>query len=714
MPASNIISNPAFYNIQAPSSGSAKTKSVILYANKFSGLPEQKMNDDLLALFSNPGFSLTDINLRAQLQHILDQYDGDNGPWYIDGINGTLHIHNRKIAKPTFTYRYQDENGEVLKVQVVTNWTTGSTSGTVASAISPDKNFDSLTYSDIKPDMTAAPKDMDKRLNPGAVWLPMDNVGRNNGTPPPQYDLIGPDGLVTPGGIDKASDMTRMGGTYKRTSSDNTPETIPGMEGANVKKALATKEIMENENNLQNVAQANQKESAYTNKAFSDMASDTDDINAKRLDLLAKDVGQAVNRAQVGEMGNLVEEGYNYICEHGAEAMKDLNPSVQEALRQNLNFNSEKWREVIPRTKGVRDFKVSSNSKSLSKNIGIGEGSYHSVVPKGQVDQNFSSVQEAREWMTSHNYISYNSTRGGTYKTYNKEMDELLGKALETAKGNSNSPNVVGNINLQVDADGNVTWTVRSAGTYAPVMSAVAFANYIYQRNKPGTGGSKMAQIQAYLNSMANRGKKAKHKEIEVQMIVVGRPLLKSGQYLYIGNIGKKYSGSWYIKTCIHQMDSNGYTCSLTLKKNGSHSGATLAINSSRGNGLSTNNLKPFKWVDNNGVEQWLYLNPIDMNYLKDKAAAGGDIEGDLVAIMAMKEGGDYGPNQGLRSYQNTRTIQLDAANDNPNDAKGVSFPASDKGQEYLKKVADDNTKLVNQKIDDGKNLSKAFQSKKK
>lgn len=70
-------------------------------------------------------------------------------------------------------------------------------------------------------------------------------------------------------------------------------------------------------------------------------------------------------------------------------------------------------------------------------------------------------------------------------------------------------------------------------------------------------------------NKALNHMRRARFREVEVQMQVVGRPSLVAPGMVKVFNIGQRYSGLWYIKTCIHQIESgSGYTTSLTLIKN--------------------------------------------------------------------------------------------------------------------------------------------------
>ena len=95
-----------------------------------------------------------------------------------------------------------------------------------------------------------------------------------------------------------------------------------------------------------------------------------------------------------------------------------------------------------------------------------------------------------------------------------------------------------------------------------------------------------------------------------------GRPSLESSQILIIDNIGRKWSGAWYIKKCTHMMDAgNGYTCQLELVRNGAKSGssttkATLNTKDMMANGQKKNATTSLgKDLDNNNGETGVQVN---------------------------------------------------------------------------------------------------------
>ena len=117
-----LMSNPAYNSIQSANMP-LEADFEVLYANPFCGEDPVPMSGELKKIFNDPNLTMTAPNFRAQLEQIMNQYDGDSGPWSVDGSDGLIVIHNKKLTSQTETlYRYQDENGEVLKIQITTNW----------------------------------------------------------------------------------------------------------------------------------------------------------------------------------------------------------------------------------------------------------------------------------------------------------------------------------------------------------------------------------------------------------------------------------------------------------------------------------------------------------------------------------------------------------------------------------------------------------------
>lgn len=69
-------------------------------------------------------------------------------------------------------------------------------------------------------------------------------------------------------------------------------------------------------------------------------------------------------------------------------------------------------------------------------------------------------------------------------------------------------------------------------------------------------------------NAAGNVGRGKKEKRLQAELRVVGNPTLESMQQIGIYNVGKKYSGPWYIKSVDHSFEfGQGYICDIELSK---------------------------------------------------------------------------------------------------------------------------------------------------
>lgn len=90
----------------------------------------------------------------------------------------------------------------------------------------------------------------------------------------------------------------------------------------------------------------------------------------------------------------------------------------------------------------------------------------------------------------------------------------------------------------------------------------------------------------------ANQARKLTEKKLQAKVILVGRPSLKTSQVITLKNVGKKWSGAWYIKKCTHKMEgSSGYTTELDLIRHKGVEGHEAAVQSnSHGHNTSGRN----------------------------------------------------------------------------------------------------------------------------
>ena len=82
---------------------------------------------------------------------------------------------------------------------------------------------------------------------------------------------------------------------------------------------------------------------------------------------------------------------------------------------------------------------------------------------------------------------------------------------------------------------------------------------------------------------VGNTGRTVTEKKLVVTMRVIGRPSLESSQIIHISNVGKKWSGDYYIKTCSHDMSPDmGYTCTLELNKKAEVESTTTKLSTTK------------------------------------------------------------------------------------------------------------------------------------
>lgn len=649
----DIISNPVFYAPQTTPQEGAETKSEILYANKFSGLDEVPMSGELLELFTDNALNLTDTNFRLQLQHILEEYDSENGPWYIDGVNGIIHIHNRKIAKSAFVYRYQDENGEVLRVQVTTNWTTGTTSGTVASSISRNKTKEIIRFDLPVPDFSIPVSENPMRRHRNAIWLEKDNVGRNIEGPghyPDYYRLshVDNEGRVIDDGVAgayAASQHYSMGGDILPLPN---PYEAQMAENIRVQQEFAAREARYDEIQASQNAGANVSRRNSARRLNSFIATEDEWVDQFYDNVMEEVQKGATTPEMAEERVNVVKKIYNG---------NPLTEAERRVANTQIWLDDPEVIAKIGKVEAPRSFTASFRQRGNS--VQPYTTLYYNYGTAGTV-VNATTIEDLSRQLQAHG-ITEGASNGWGKTTYQphqvlEDVQKVIRQANQSSRSNGGSAATrVGNIQVKINGDGTYTVKVQAIGTYAPVVTLTDIANFRKKRDTPGVGGSKRARALALVNSMRNRAKKTKHKEIEVQMLVVGRPSLCAGQYIDILNIGNRYSGQWYIKTCVHQLDSNGYTCSLTLKKNqATPQGKAMSLTRNPKGATQTTRYEVHTQAGN------LSLSATDLSYANRLALEGKQRSFQNFVYQAIwaQQNGQYG--EGLMRATNMQPVHMD------------------------------------------------------
>ena len=652
-----LISNPVFQAIQQPDSLGMSGKSTILYANKYSGVSPVEMENELLDTFRVTNLNLTGLNLREQLSQLLQGYDHKNGPWYIDGINNVIHIHNRRIAMPRFAYAYQQENGEVLSFQVKTNWVRGEVKATLASQLGKNKETD-IIHTEIPLEELKAPTEPKYSVHggfndyyykdPDVEPLKMYKTNVLNGKP-----MDGSWGGIierdkTFFGNDIASDNTRP--KEHLELSIKAPE-----EATDAAKWESSKE------------------------SYARGLVPQPDIERQVAEMKNQEILKELVTTESSELDSLIEQAKVSIAKSNSNP--DIHREFEKCLsiwREHpddpLEYMTEAQRVLWNRSINLGDhlgkygsfLNSHSFSHSSSVTLNHGPGSYdrgtNDLVKRAYyyneggtvIDIDFSSIRHKDDayktilnQLDKYGYSAQNQNLA-------KELALEYAKAWDTSVNGGRTPTIEkGSITIQQNSGGNldITFSIDDAvGNYGMDVTFGQFFDLVKRRDDPKEGGSVKARKQRVLNTIRNQMNAAKHKEIEIFLRVVGRPMLEANQYIHISNVGQKYSGVWYIKTCIHQLDSSGYTSSLTLVKNANYTNATnVSVNrDAKGNITATKEHK----VVGDGYE--LLISSIDhaalleAQRLDQAQHTTRNTREVLGNILAAQKEGNYDPNVGL------------------------------------------------------------------
>lgn len=189
------------------------------------------------------------------------------------------------------------------------------------------------------------------------------------------------------------------------------------------------------------------------------------------------------------------------------------------------------------------------------------------------------------QWVDPTTYTGNNTFRGtpkpwtafgGDYSD-RKEVRESVGRM-----GRDPQIKVLSNVDILKDSQYGGHYRIkvfRLANVKGVVESAQIVTDWLIRLSNPGYSSTGRITTSigtggfggSYIPSLTgNTGRTVTEKKLVVTMRVIGRPSLESSQIIHIGNVGEKWSGDYYIKTCSHNMSPDmGYTCTLELTKNG-------------------------------------------------------------------------------------------------------------------------------------------------
>lgn len=480
-----IISNKVYESLQVPTENTRTTTGKVLYANKYSGVAEVAMPEDLKALIDSD-FGLVGKNVLVQLEQKMKGYT--NGPWYVDSRDGVIYIHNRKFhEEPVCTYTYQGENGEVLRVSFATQEITKRVKAVLAPSLDPDSKDLSVLSTNI---------DEPEDKPPLALRPPVAQV----------------DNLMV-------SNITGNGFEDYR-SHPTTPTGVMDAWDAqlqyNMEKAAEYKKRVEE---YKAVGPVGAYEAGKQRK-FDEMS--TEEVRAT--------INQAVNE--------LPEDKKNAIKQvlRNSKNGKELEANLKKLLEYERYLFEDEDGMVFMVEEYVDPLDYDPEgyiSKQAGAGIASGINFQAGILPASE--RGFEALKKDPYTEVLSN-MEIDTTKGYGQGRYGKRVKVRHMKR----------------VNLEV-----------------PLYK-------LYHNLFSRYGGADKYAWAA--NANANGGLKQTEKRLVGQLQVVGRPMLATSQIIRIDNVGKRWSGLWYIKQCTHSMDAGqGYITNMELVKNNSKSGSVTS-----------------------------------------------------------------------------------------------------------------------------------------
>lgn len=513
-----VISNQAYESIQPYTlKDEPVAKSTILFANRYSGVNEVSVTDESLRDILESTLGTAGNNVLVQLKKKFTAFK--DGPWYIDSRDGIIHIHNRKYTRGTVhNYTYQRENGELL-----------SASFTIQEIYKP---FAGL----------------------GAVVNALDKALTQVGEAITNYELPQEDiNLPTRGLADGTYGNLRIENGHIIEPTDTIEKTMWN-NGYTNSYLNFLKNKMEVENRWRDATwDAKKKRKEYDKKTPAQLKKEKQDRanraygNTSRTDQYQL----LIHRDPTIDLSYKMYLQYANVPGGEQLAQYYLNEATQKASRIKLPAqNSETyWGEQhIILSTGTQDYY--NNGKSLEY--------FKDQLVKNTVNKWYNRV--------------HNSCRIQSYKVTNVKWNTKGTTVATVVKDKNGKPilNPAGYENFQ-KVSGTIYLTYYGYGKDAVYVTGSQLIHDMMPRK---IGGPKKGPLNlggamdGVKNALHNMGKGAREKQLVATIRVVGNPDLEISQQIGLYNVGKKYSGIWYIKTVTHNLEfGQGYICDIELQR---------------------------------------------------------------------------------------------------------------------------------------------------
>lgn len=477
-PNERLISNPVFQSLQPPTKVVDTKSGTILFANKFSGIQEIAMPEDLKEILDSD-FATVGNNPLVQLNNKMSAYPG--GPWYIDSKNGLIYIHNRKFNEdPVYEYSYQSDNGELINANFTTQNVTRDMSGSVSQVVNPINKGYSSESSIVLSTNLSEPKFEVKDT---------DTIHSSHSTSVYKPNIVGPIKFDST----NSDEESKAYATYKSGE----------LKSSRDKSASSAFHDMGNEELAKHT-------NTYLNSKFP---------TAAQREQFKRDAEEAKKKGNIEQFWKSTFEGDTYIVNQGHETW------------------FEEW---------ANPYYYQTYGKLVDPYMFSGSG----VLYKGGIDKNLRAAL--------------------------KKLDSLPNvKVIENSlvvKSSGDRPSMA-NCKVRILRKRKASYRVSGYHLIHRTSSRLKSNTDSQSANSSNRTSSG--------NSLSNLNGKVVERKLTVQALVVGNPILESSQIIVLKNLGSKWSGPYYIKSCSHRLTPReGYTCSLELIQNTTKAGSSVASNS--------------------------------------------------------------------------------------------------------------------------------------
>lgn len=522
-----LIDNPVYQSPVRVNMDLLGSTGTTLYCNGLGGLEKvDNLDSDLREMLENTK-QLPGNTILIQLKNFFKTVAG--GPWFIDLVNGILFIHNRNWTDPIIhKYTYYQEHGEVL-----------------SASFSLQDKFQGKA-----------------RVVKSTAYNPLEGILER---------IKGGDPKKTPNWIIRNDRITVKEGELIPRNVHLTVSTdvnnIPEKNNPSAASMQAQNKRLEK--------QREEYRKAVEKNEFNKRVAEFPGNYNKSASLSSpKTRSQADANAYIKVSGMDPYRAFIEIFSIYKKQNPDTSltyPQATELWESSLHKASELVASDQLKTNNLSEAAMEIFNDNLDgpkidfKSIQVQMKFNDEMAQMGSYRTKFVKVQNLADWekeVESMGYVPYTSFSGRANIPGRGERTFVMG--TESVQGKSG-------------IWGENGWYVAALVPYDDGKLRTTTADYFLE--SAITNDSLLGQVQQILtlqaqNKAMNRRiqaienflKKGREKELTAILEVVGRPSLVAARYIELYNVGRNYSGKWYIKQCEHKFNcQTGYITTLNM-----------------------------------------------------------------------------------------------------------------------------------------------------